>query len=48
MGEIWDLVYTEREMAGRRRKDLRIGPKEQNCTTESVGPLQQNQWHRFI
>lgn len=37
MGEIWDLVYTEREMAGRGRKDLRISPKVENCTTETVG-----------
>lgn len=38
MAEIRDLIYTEREMAWRKGKDLRISPKVQNCTTESVGP----------
>jgi len=38
MGEIWDLVYIDREKTGRGWKDLRIGPKVEICTTESVGP----------
>lgn len=42
MAEIRDLIYTEREMAWRKGKGLRISPKVQNHTTESVGPASTN------